>query len=304
MTRKAVAPQFGPTWRRAVRSLRAAALHFGHGAASAEDEAAWMLIHALGWPVMESFAAFGSLARRPVPPDAMARFNDLVVQRIATRKPVAYLLGEAWLQGVRFVVDERVIVPRSFIAELLPEALEPWLEAEPRRVADICTGSGCLGILAALRWPQARVLCTDISADALKVAEANVRLHRLSDRVELLHSDLLDAMPTPPAGQGIDLLLCNPPYVNAAAMRALPQEYQHEPALALAGGSDGMELVRRLLADAPRVLAPTGLVVVEIGHERAHFEAAFPRLPVIWLPTSAGHDSVFLVHAAALREAA
>ena len=303
MTRKSVAPQFGPTWRSAVRSLQGAALYFGHGAASAEDEAAWMLIHALGWPVMESFAAFDSLAKRSVPEDAMARFNDLVGQRISTRKPVAYLLGEAWLQGVRFKVDERVIVPRSFIAELLPEALDPWLEAEPSHVADICTGSGCLGILAALRWPQAHVLCTDISADALKVAEANLKMHRLSDRVELLHSDLLDAIPTPPAGQGIDLLLCNPPYVNAAAMRTLPQEYQHEPELALAGGSDGMELVRRLLADAPRVLAPLGLVVVEIGHERVHFEAAFPRLPVIWLPTSQGHDSVFLVHAAALREA-
>lgn len=304
MTRKAVAPQFGATWRRAARALRAADLYFGHGAASAEDEAAWMLIHALGWPVMESFAAFGSLAQRPVPADAMARFNDLIGQRIASRKPVAYLLGEAWLQGVRFKVDERVIVPRSFIAELLPEALEPWLEAEPRRVADICTGSGCLGILAALRWPQAHVICTDISADALDVAKANLSLHHLSDRVQLLRSDLLDALPSPQSGEGIDLLLCNPPYVNALAMRTLPREYQYEPALALAGGSDGMDLIRRLLADAPRVLAPFGLVVVEIGHERAHFEAAFPRLPVIWLPTSAGDDKVLLVHAAALREAA
>ncbi len=304
MTRKSVAPQFGPTWSSAVRSLQGAALYFGHGAASAEDEAAWMLIHALGWPVMESFAAFDSLAKRPVPEDAMARFNVLVGQRISTRKPVAYLLGEAWLQGVRFKVDERVIVPRSFIAELLPEALEPWLEAEPSHVADICTGSGCLGILAAMRWPQTQVICTDISLDALDVAEVNIGLHHLSDRVQLLRSDLLDALPTPQSGEGIDLLLCNPPYVNATAMRTLPQEYRHEPALALAGGSDGMDLIRRLLADAPRVLAPFGVVVVEIGHERAHFEAAFPQLPVIWLPTSAGDDNVLLVHAGALREAA
>jgi ribosomal protein L3 glutamine methyltransferase len=298
-------PRFDQVWRRAAGRLREAGLSFGHGASNAQDEAAWMLIHALGWPLMDSFAAFDALQERAVPPDAVARFNALIDQRIASRKPAAYLLGEAWLQGVRFIVDERVIVPRSFIAELLATGLDPWLHRSPARIADICTGSGCLAILAAMRWPDARVLGADLAADALGVAGANVALHGVADRVRLLQSDLLDALPLPATpDQGYDLMLCNPPYVNAQSMQALPQEYRHEPELALAGGEDGMDLVRRLLRTAGAHLAPRGVLVVEIGNEREHFEAAFPGLPVAWLSTSAGDDAVFLVEAADLRSAA
>ena len=298
-------PRFGQIWRRAADRLRGAGLSFGHGASSAQDEAAWILIHALGWPLMDSFAAFEALQERALPPDAVARFDALVAQRIASRKPAAYLLGEAWLPGVRFVVDERVIVPRSFIAELLATGLDPWLHGSPARIADICTGSGCLAVLAAMRWPDAQVLGADLSADALDVAAANLALHGVADRLRLVQSDLLDVLPRPVTpDQGYDLMLCNPPYVNAQSMQALPQEYRHEPELALAGGEDGMDLVRRLLHAAGGHLAPHGVLVVEIGNEREHFEAAFPDLPVTWLSTSAGDDAVFLAEAAVLRSAA
>ena len=298
-------PRFGPVWRRAAALLDKAGLSFGHGASSAQDEAAWILIHALGWPLMDSFTAFEALQERALPPDAVARFDALVAQRIASRKPAAYLLGEAWLQGVRFIVDERVIVPRSFIAELLDTGLDPWLPGSPARIADICTGSGCLAILAAMRWPDARVLGADLSAGALDVAAANVALHGVAGRLRLVRSDLLDALPLPATPDlGYDLMLCNPPYVNARSMQALPQEYRHEPELALAGGEDGMDLVRRLIHTAGDHLAPHGVLVVEIGNEREHFEAAFPGLPVVWLSTSAGDDAVFLAEAAVLRSAA
>lgn len=302
---KQVASRFAGVWQAGAQRLHEAGLFFGHGASSAEDEAAWLLIHALGWPLMDSFAAFDDLQQRELPPAAVARFNNLVDARIASRKPAAYLLGEAWLQGERFIVDERVIVPRSFIAELLREGLDPWLDTPPARIADICTGSACLAILAALRWPQAQVLGADLSRDALDVAAANVALHGVGDRLRLVQSDLLEALPLPATpAEGYALMLCNPPYVNAQTMQALPREYLHEPEMALAGGRDGMDLVRRLLRDAGRHLAPNGVLVVEIGNERAHFEAAFPRLPVVWLSTSAGDDAVFLVEAAALRDAA
>ena len=298
-------PRFGPVWRRAAALLDKAGLSFGHGASSAQDEAAWILIHALGWPLMDSFTAFEALQERALPPDAVARFDALVDERIASRKPAAYLLGEAWLQGVRFIVDERVIVPRSFIAELLDTGLDPWLHGSPARIADICTGSGCLAILAAMRWPDARVLGADLSAGALDVAAANVALHGVAGRLRLVRSDLLDALPLPATPDlGYDLMLCNPPYVNARSMQALPQEYRHEPELALAGGEDGMDLVRRLIHTAGDHLAPHGVLVVEIGNEREHFEAAFPGLPVVWLSTSAGDDAVFLAEAAVLRSAA
>ncbi len=288
-------PRFAAVWREATQRLDAARLRYGQGTEDAAQEAAWMLIHALGWPLLESFARLRALQRRVVPQPAQARLRTLVEARIASRRPLAYLLGEAWLHGQRFVVDERVIVPRSFIAELLDDALTPWLPDAPRRIVDACTGSGCLAILAAQRWPQAQVWGGDVSADALDVAAANVALHHCG--VQLRRSDLLRALPG-----GIDLLLCNPPYVNAASMRRLPDEFRHEPALALAGGDDGMDLVRRLLAEAAVQLAAGGIAVVEIGHERAHFEAAFPALPVVWMPTSEP-DRVFLVEAAALRAA-
>ncbi len=284
-------------WRDTARRLRAAGLHFGQGTEDAEQEAAWMLLHCLGWDVPEGFAQWPRLQRRVVPAPARERLAQLLRQRVRTHRPLAYLLGEAWLQGRRFVVDERSIVPRSLIAELLEHGLDPWLAQAPRRIADICTGGGSLAVLAAHRWPQAQVSAADLSAPALELARANVRLHGLQDRVQVSMGDLFEAFD---AEARFDLVLCNPPYVNAASMAALPREFRHEPALALAGGSDGMQLVRRLLEQAPRYLAPGGVLVVEIGHERAHFESAFPTLPVVWLPVSAGSDAVFLVEAGAL----
>ena len=284
-------------WRDTAQALRDAGLEFGQGTEDAEQEAAWMLIHSLGWPLLESFAQWPRLQRRVVPAPALERLRGLLAERVRSRRPLAYLLGEAWLHGQRFLVDERSIVPRSLIAELLDHALDPWLAGEPASIADICTGGGSLAVLAAQRWPQAAVSAVDLSASALELARANVRLHGLEQRVRLLHGDLFEPCG---AGERFDLVLCNPPYVNARSMAALPPEFRHEPELALAGGDDGMDLVRRLLDQAAAHLRPGGVLVVEIGHERAHFESAFPGLPVVWLPVSSGDDAVFLVEAAAL----
>ncbi|WP_297912477.1 50S ribosomal protein L3 N(5)-glutamine methyltransferase [Thiomonas sp.] len=289
--------RFSQAWREAAQRLSDAGLSFGQGTEDASQEAAWMLVHSLGWPLLESFARLPALQRRVVPEAALQRLHELLEQRLRTRRPLAYLLGEAWLHGQRFLCDERAIVPRSLIAELLDQGLEPWLRAEPARIADICTGGASLAILAAQRWPASEVTACDISEPALQLARANVESHGLERRVRLLRSDLFEAFEPE---QRFDLVLCNPPYVNETSMRALPREFLHEPRLALAGGDDGMDLVRRLLREAPAHLRPQGVLVVEIGHERAHFEAAFPRLPVHWLPVSAGDDAVFLVEAAAL----
>ena len=284
-------------WRDTAHALRDAGLEFGQGTEDAEQEAAWMLIHSLGWPLLESFAQWPRLQRRVVPAPALERLRGLLAERVRSRRPLAYLLGEAWLHGQRFLVDERSIVPRSLIAELLDHAFDPWLAGEPASIADICTGGGSLAVLAAQRWPQAAVSAVDLSASALELARANVRLHGLEQRVRLLHGDLFEPCG---AGERFDLVLCNPPYVNARSMAALPPEFRHEPELALAGGDDGMDLVRRLLDQAAAHLRPGGVLVVEIGHERAHFESAFPGLPVVWLPVSSGDDAVFLVEAAGL----
>jgi ribosomal protein L3 glutamine methyltransferase len=289
--------RFSQAWRDTAQRLADAGLSFGQGTEDASQEAAWMLVHSLGWPLLESFARLPALQRRVVPEAALRRLDELLERRLGTRRPLAYLLGEAWLHGQRFLCDERAIVPRSLIAELLDQGLEPWLRAEPARIADICTGGASLAILAARRWSAAEVTACDISEPALQLARANVELHGLDRRVRLLRSDLFEAFEPE---QRFDLVLCNPPYVNETSMRALPREFLHEPRLALAGGDDGMDLVRRLLREAPARLSPRGVLVVEIGHERAHFEAAFPRLPVHWLPVSAGDDAVFLVEAAAL----
>ncbi|MEY2801561.1 MAG: hypothetical protein RL513_1146, partial [Pseudomonadota bacterium] len=232
----------------------------------------------------------GVAAREVTPAEARA-VDDLIAQRIATRLPAAYLTREAWLQGVPFYVDERVIVPRSFIAELLADGtIDPWLDENTRRVLDLCTGNGSLAVIAALAWPEVQVEGADLSQEALEVARINVDRHQLQERVRLLISDGLSACPGP-----YDLILCNPPYVNAASMSALPAEYRAEPELALAGGADGMDFVRPLLRDAPSRMTEHAVLVLEIGNERAHFEAAFPRLEAVWLETSAGHDQVLLV---------
>ena len=277
---------------RSSARLDQAGVSFGHGTTNAFDEAAWLVLWALKLPL----DALDAVAERPVSPAEQAEAEALIERRIESRRPAAYLTGEAWLQGVPFTVDERVIVPRSLIAESLADgSIDVWLGAHTRHVLDLCTGNGSLAVLAALAWPEVQVVGADLSADALAVARLNVDRHALQDRITLAQGDGLAAV----AGQRFDLILCNPPYVNAQAMAALPPEYRAEPALALdgntAGSTDGMDFIRQLLAAAARHLTPEGVLVLEIGHERPHFEAAFPRLEVVWLPTSAGDDQVLLV---------
>jgi ribosomal protein L3 glutamine methyltransferase len=267
--------------------LAGAGVGFGHGTANAFDEAAWLVLWQLGLPIDDLDGAAG----KAVTAQQESSVDELIVKRIRTRKPAAYLTREAWLQGVPFYVDERSIVPRSFIAELLADgSIDPWLGENTKRVLDLCTGNGSLAVLAALTYPDVDVDASDISADALAVARINVDKHGLQDRVRLIESDGLRAVDGP-----FDLILCNPPYVNAQSMASLPAEYQAEPELALAGGSDGMDFIRQLLADAPAKMTEHAVLVLEIGNERANFEAAFPRLEVVWLETSAGEDQVLLV---------
>jgi ribosomal protein L3 glutamine methyltransferase len=269
------------------RQLDAAGVAFGHGTGNAFDEAAWLVLWRLGLPL----DGLDEAAERPVSPADAARVAELLAARIATRKPAAYLTREAWLQGVPFYVDERAIVPRSFIAELLADGtIDPWLGEHTQRVLDLCTGNGSLAVLAALSYPDIRVDAADLSTEALEVAAINLARHQLDDRITLVESDGLAALRGP-----YDLILCNPPYVNAQSMASLPAEYRAEPELALAGGADGMDFVRRLFADAPSRMSEHAVLVLEIGNEREHFEAAFPNLEVVWLATSAGDDQVLLV---------
>ena len=277
----------------AARELEAAGVGFGHGTTNAFDEAAWLVLWSQCLPLDELEAH----AQQELHDEEQDEIRALVEQRIATRKPAAYLTREAWLQGVPFYVDERAIVPRSFIAELIADgAIDPWLGEHTQRVLDLCTGNGSLAVLAAMAYPDVTVTAADISADALAVARINVDKHGLGDRVTLLESDGLAGLPGP-----WDLVLCNPPYVNAASMAQLPPEYQAEPTLALAGGADGMDFIRRLLHELPSRLGEHGVLVLEIGNERAHFEAAFPTLEAVWLETSAGEDQVLLLTREALK---
>ena len=279
--------------RAAEQRLLAAGVAFGQGTTNAFDEAVWLVLWRLGLPLDGDLDAEGN---RPVTADEQQQVSTLIEQRIATRQPAAYLTREAWLQGVSFYVDERVIIPRSLIAEPLADGtLDAWLSADTHRVLDLCTGNGSLAVLAALAWPDVAVTGADLSTDALAVAQINVERHVLQDRVKMVESDGLSACPGP-----YDLILCNPPYVNAQSMAELPAEFRAEPELALAGGSDGMDFVRALLRDAPSRLSPHGVLVLEIGHERPFFEAAFPQLQPVWLSTSAGDDQVLLLTAEAL----
>lgn len=257
--------------RDAARQLRRAPLRYGHGTSNARDEAAFLVLRALGLP-------FEARADRPVTQRELARVRRLLKRRIGARIPVPYLLNEAWLADVPFYVDRRVIIPRSHIAGLLRERLRPWLRRPVRRVLDLCTGTGCLAVLAAKAFPRARVDAADLSAAALAVARRNVTEHRLRRRVRLVRSDLFAAL----GARRYDLIVTNPPYVDARAMRALPREYRYEPRLALAGGDDGLDLVRRILPQAHAHLAPRGLLVCEIGRGRRTLERAFPRTPFNW----------------------
>ena len=270
---------------------------FGHGTTNAHDEAAWLVLWRLGLPLDTDIDAADAVV-----PDAraIATVMALIDERIRTRKPAAYLTRQAWLQGWSFYVDERVIVPRSLIAEVLVDgSLDYFVGDAPARVLDICTGNGSLAIIAAHVYPAAQVLGSDISTDALAVAHINVVQHAVQERVQLVESDGLGAPALHACGL-FDLILCNPPYVNAQSMAALPAEFLAEPPLALDGGSDGMDFVRALLPQLATWMTDNAALVLEIGHERAYFEAAFPTLPCLWLSTSAGEDQVVLIQRSAL----
>jgi ribosomal protein L3 glutamine methyltransferase len=273
-----------------AQRLELAGVSFGHGTLHAHDEAAWLVLWCLGLPLDTE------IDERPITPEQEAQVQALIDERIHTRKPAAYLTREAWLQGVPFYVDERAIVPRSLIAEVLADGtIDAWLSELTTRVLDLCTGNGSLAVLAAMAWPEVQVTGADISPDALAVARINVDKHALQDRITLVQSDGLAQVPGP-----FDLILCNPPYVCQASMDALPLEYRAEPELALAGGDDGMDFVRQLFKSAPSRMSEFAVLVLEIGNEADHFMAAFPELEVAWLDTSAGDDQVLLVTREAL----
>ena len=260
---------------------------YGQGTTNAFDEAAWLVLWKLGLELDD----LESVENRPVSPEDQAQIARLVDQRISTRKPAAYLTNEAWLMGVPFYVDERVIIPRSLIAELLIEgSIDDWLSDETQRVLDLCTGNGSLAVLAAMTYPEVVVDATDVSLDALAVARINVDRHQLGSRITLIESDGLAACSGP-----YDLILCNPPYVNAASMAALPAEFRAEPGLALAGGADGMDFIRGLFLTIAAQMNENAVLVLEIGNERENFERAFPHLEPLWFETSAGPDQVLLL---------
>ena len=264
---------------------------YGHGTQNAHDEATWLILWQLKLPL--NLEVTDTMQVKAADETACLA---LIEKRIQTRKPAAYLTQEAWLQGIPFYVDERSIVPRSFIAELIVEgAFDAWLSQSSHAFLDLCTGNGSLAVICAMAYPDISVLAADISPEALAVAKINVDRHQLADRIQLLQSDGLGHV----EGR-FDCIVCNPPYVCQASMNALPEEYQAEPPLALAGGADGMDFVRRLLVDLPVFMNDQAILVLEIGNERAHFETAFPNLEAVWLETSAGEDQVLLVTREAL----
>lgn len=287
-----------------AKQLGDAHLSFGHGTQNAFDEAAWLVLWRLGLPLDSALDKTGEYAEKPLCEADVERVQALVRERIQTRKPAAYLTHEAWLQGFAFYVDERVIVPRSLIAELLVHGgMDYFLSSSTHKVLDLCTGNGSLGIIAAHVFPDIEVTGADLSDEALAVARINLEKHQLQERMVLVQSDGLKASALQARGP-FDLIVCNPPYVNTQSMAALPPEYLAEPAMALDGnadgGSDGMDFVRTLLQDVAAQLSPQGVLVLEIGNERPYFEAAFPLLEVVWLETSAGEDQVCLITHASL----
>ncbi|CAD6534836.1 50S ribosomal protein L3 N(5)-glutamine methyltransferase [Paraburkholderia sabiae] len=280
--------------RYAVSRFNQAGLAFGHGSSNAYDEAAYLVLHTLHLPIdlLEPF-----LDAR-LTPEEIESVLKVVERRAKDRVPAAYITQEAWMHGHRFHVDERVIVPRSFIGELLQDGLQPYVE-DPEQVGavlELCTGSGCLAILSAYAFPNADIDAVDLSAAALEVATRNVHEYQLEERIALFEGDLYAPLPE----RRYDVIITNPPYVNADSMKALPPEYKHEPEMALAGGADGMDIVRRIIAEARNWLTDDGVLVVEIGNERAHVEAAFGGLDLVWMSTSAGDDNVFLIQASDL----
>jgi ribosomal protein L3 glutamine methyltransferase len=277
--------------------LDQAKLSYGHGAIDARSEALWIISKQLQISPSDTLDQLQAPLDQPLYDAALAIANE----RIQTRKPLAYILEEAWLMGVPFYCNEQSIVPRSWIAELITEgALEAWLPADGRAL-DLCTGNGSLAVLLALSCPDIHVSACDISSPALAVAARNLDRHGLSNQIELFHGDLWSPLPDPIDGNRFDLIVCNPPYVNAASMRTLPAEYHAEPVIALAGGEDGMDLIRKIIANAPDYLSERGALVLEIGNEVEHFHKAFPQIPVIWMDVSAGNEQVLLIQAEDLR---
>jgi ribosomal protein L3 glutamine methyltransferase len=276
--------------RFAVSRFNEAELFFGHGSENAHDEAAYLILHTLHLPLDRLDPFLDARLTQ----SELYEVLDIIERRTEQRIPAAYLTNQAWLGDMSFYVDERVIVPRSFIAELLREQLFPWLEnpEEVSTVLDMCTGSGCLAILAAHAFPNAQVDAVDLSTDALDVAQYNVSDYGLDDRITLIESDLFAKL----GGRRYDLIISNPPYVDAPSVAALPQEYKYEPEQALGSGSDGLDATRAILEHAAEHLTDNGLLVVEIGHNRDALEAAFPTLPFTWLDVSAGDEFVFLLH--------
>ena len=280
--------------RFAVSRFTAARLFFGHGSDNAWDEAVYLTLHTLSLPLdrLEPFLDARLL------PDERKALLDIYRRRCEERLPAAYLTNEAWLGEHRFYVDDRVIVPRSFIAELLEEQLSPWVE-DPwaiHSVLDLCTGSGCLAILTALAFPEAQVDAVDLSKDAISVAERNIADYHLTERVHPIQSDAFSQL----TGKRYDLIISNPPYVDAESVATLPPEYLHEPEMALGSGEDGLDFTHIILREAKKHLTPNGLLIVEIGHNREVLEAAYPTLPFTWLDTTAGDEYVFLLNAADL----
>lgn len=281
-----------------------AGLSYGHGTTNAFDEAVWLTLWKLNLPLEN----LDGVSQQELTTEELASLNALMHQRISSRLPAAYLTQEAWLQGVPFYIDQRAIIPRSLIAEILAQGLiDPWLEhalasrqSTQPHILDICTGNGSLAILCAMAWPDANVCATDISSDALDIARINLKKHNLENRITLIQSDAL-ASPDIKKQAPYDLIICNPPYVNTQSMQALPAEYLAEPSLALAGGADGMTFIRPLLPLLADYLSENGFLVLEIGHERPYFEAAFPGLEALWLETSAGEDQVVLITQKSLR---
>ncbi len=274
--------------------LESADLFYGHGTDNPRDEAAWLVAHVADIDLAE----VDDLPwERQLGADVQRRARELAERRIASRRPLAYLINEAWFAGLKFHVDERVIVPRSHLGEWIPDRFEPWIRpGEAGRILDLCTGSGCIAIAAAMAFPEAQVDAADLSAEALEVAEINVRNYRLEQRVRLCRGDLFDAV----GDSRYDLILCNPPYVASAVMAELPAEYGFEPPLAFDGGALGLDLIDRILADAPRHLEPGGSLIVEPGTAGPAAQARYPELPLNWLSVSSGDELVFEISTAAL----
>jgi len=276
-----------------AKQLEAADLHYGHGAIDAQSEALWIVSKQLDLSPSKALDHLDQV----ISSESISKAVAVAKTRIQTRKPLAYILGEAWLMGVPFFSSEQSIVPRSWIAELIKDgSLESWLPADGKAL-DLCTGNGSLAILLAMACPDIRVSACDISLPALAVASRNLDRHGLTSHIELFEGDLWDALPEPHEDNLFDLIICNPPYVNANSMNTLPAEYQAEPALALAGGEDGMDLIRKIIASAPDYLSERGAIVIEIGNEYEHFKKAFPQIPAIWMEVSAGDKQVLLIQA-------